>query len=335
MGQARGNSYWRQAHLAGVVIAFAVPLQAGAQATIAELAWAYAISPAGPTIEEDGTLHTLPGSDRSFTRTQIRNFFGPADWYPGDHPEMPQIVAQGREPAGIWACSMCHYPNGQGRPENAGVAGLPKEYFVQQMHDLRDGLRGSAQTLKANTLLMAGFAKAMTDQEIEQAAEYFGSMSWRPWIEVVETDTVPKTRIQGGMHLKLEGAEAGMEPIGQRIVESPIDAEHTEVLRNPRSGFVAYVPVGAIAKGAALAEGGDGKTIQCSICHGENLVGLAAVPPLRGRSPSYLARQLIDMQLGSRNGLWAPLMAAVVENLTAEDMLNLSAYLASLPPDPQ
>jgi hypothetical protein len=50
--------------------------------------------------------------------------FGPADWYPGDHPKMPDVVAHGRRPD-VHACSLCHYPNGKGRPENAGVAGLP------------------------------------------------------------------------------------------------------------------------------------------------------------------------------------------------------------------
>ncbi len=179
---------------------------------------------------------------------------------------------------------------------------------------------------------MIGFAQAITDEEIEQAAEYFSSMAWTPWLEVVETDTVPKTYIEGRMHLRFEGAEAGFEPIGRRIIETPINTEETEVLRNPRSGFIAYVPVGSVAAGEALAGTGGGKTIQCDICHGESLNGLAMVPAIRGRSPSYIARQLTDFQHGTRHGASAPLMQAVVEKLTADDILNLSAYLASLPP---
>jgi cytochrome c553 len=182
------------------------PSLAAAQSFIEELAWAYAISPAVTPPVDDGTRYSLPGTDRQFTLDEIRNRMGPADWYPGDHPSMPPIVAHGREAAGIWACSMCHYPNGKGRPENASVVGLPKAYFIQQMYDFRNGLRESAEPRKPNTPLMTGFAVAMTDEEIEQAAEYFSSMRWTPWIEVVETDTVPKTRIAGGMHLKLEGA---------------------------------------------------------------------------------------------------------------------------------
>jgi cytochrome c553 len=305
---------------------------ASAQARLEELDWAYAISPAGTQTPDDGALHSLPGSEGRFRRAEISNLFGPADWYPDDHPAMPPIVAKGREAAGIWACSLCHYPNGKGRPENAGVAGLEPGYFMQQLHDMRDGKRGSANTEKSNTNLMIAFAKNMTDAEIEAAANYFGSMPWTPWIDVVETDTVPKTYLSGGMHMRLEGAEAGVEPIGQRIVESPIDTEATEMLRNPRSGFTAYVPVGAVAAGKVLASTGGGKTTQCAICHGENLAGLGLVPPLRGRSPSYIARQLYDFQQGTRQGTWAPLMQGVVAKLNGKDMVNLAAYLASLPP---
>src|SRR5438093_658037 len=32
----------------------------------------------------DPTVHKLPGSEGAFTAAQIRDGFGPADWYPGD-----------------------------------------------------------------------------------------------------------------------------------------------------------------------------------------------------------------------------------------------------------
>jgi cytochrome c553 len=333
------NSRSRLEHyatLAAAILTVTVPGGAPAQPLIDELAWAYAITPgpAPPVPVDDGTLHSLPGSDRQFTLDQIRNRMGPADWYPGDHPSMPSIVAVGREAAGIWACSLCHYPNGKGRPENASVVGYPKEYFIQQMYDFKNGLRESADARKPNTPLMTGFAVAMTDDEILASADYFSSMKWTPWIEVIETDTVPKTRVAGGMHLKLEGAEAGTEPLGNRIVESPIDAEHTELLRNPRSGFIAYVPKGSIARGEALARSGNDGVTACTVCHGAALDGLAMIPSLRGRSPSYIARQLVDMKEGKRRGAWTPLMAPVVASLNAADILNLAAYLASLEPLP-
>jgi cytochrome c553 len=289
-------------------------------------------APGAPAAAPDATQHKLAGSDRSFTVAQIRDQYGPADWFPGDHPAMPDIVAHGKRDQQVAACSLCHYPNGKGRPENAGVSGLPYSYFVQTMMDFKNDLRKSADSRKGNTNRMIAFAKAMSDDEIKAAAMYFSSMKWTPWIRVVETDTVPKTRIAGGMFLVLEGAEAGKEPIGQRIIEAPEKTEETETLRNSHSGFVAYVPPGSIKKGEALVTNGGGKTTRCSVCHGENLEGLGPVPGIGGRSPSYLVRQLHDMQLGTRKGTWTDLMKPVVEKLTAEDMLNIAAYTASKAP---
>jgi cytochrome c553 len=252
------------------------------------------------------------------------------DWFPNEHPPMPNVVVHGRQPH-VRGCAMSHMPSGQGRPENAALAGLPKDYIVGQLHDFAAGLRHSADPGKTNTSFRIAFAEAMTEDEIEQAADYFSSMRWTPWIDVVEADAVPKTRIAGGMHLRLDGAAAGTEPIAGRIVESPIDTEHTERLRDPRSGFIAYVPPGSVAKGQALVTTGGANTVACVICHGPDLDGLALVPPLRGRSPSYIARQLRDFQRHTRRGPWAPLMDQVVARLTADDIVNLSAYIASLP----
>jgi len=66
------------------------------------------------------------------------------------------------------------------------------------------------------------------------------------------------------------------------------------------------------------------------VCHGQDLNGLGPVPGIAGRSPSYIMRQLWDIQQGSRKGTWSPLMKQVVANLSQDDMLNLSAYVASL-----
>jgi cytochrome c553 len=281
-------------------------------------------------VPDDGTMRHLPSSSLSFTRTQIQNSYGPADWYPSDHPDMPEVVAHGRKPD-VRACSLCHYPNGKGRPENAGIAGLPYSYFVHTMNDFKNGSRKSADPRKPNTYLMIGFAKSMTDEEIDAAALYFSSMKWTPWIKVVETTTVPKTHIGGGMFLRLEGD--AKEPIGERIIETPENTEATEILRDSRSGFIAYVPVGSLKKGEELViKGGAGKTTRCGVCHGEDLKGLGPVPGIAGRSPSYLMRQLVDIQQGTRIGEWTRLMKPVVANLSAQDMLAIAAYAASREP---
>lgn len=293
------------------------PAQAGNQA-----------GPPPPPTPEDLMMRTVPGSSLQFNRLQIRDAFDPADWFPGDHPTRPEVVAHGRKPD-VRACSFCHYPNGMGRPENAGLAGLPVAYFMQQMADFRSDRRTTGDPRKSNTKVMITIAKAMTEAEIKAAAEYFASVKPRPWIHVVETADVPKTRAAGGMFLTLEGT--AREPIGSRIIETPENAEATETLRNARSGFIAYVPVGSLAKGEALVTAGGGKTTACGVCHGADLKGLGPVPGIAGRSPSYVARMLYDMQTGARKGAWFDLMKPVVARLTNDDLVSIAAYTASRP----
>jgi len=277
----------------------------------------------GPQAPDTTMLH-LDGSTAEFTRTQVNDGFGPADWFPGDHPVMPEIVAKGRRPD-IRACALCHYPSGQGRAENAGVNGFPVEYFIQQLKDFAAGNRKSADTRKQNTGAMASIAKAMTEEEMKASAEYYAALPFKQWIKVQESTTAPKTRINVGLFLALDGNET--EPLGDRIIEVPLSAEQTETYRNPHSGFIAYVPVGAVKKGEALAKSG-----QCALCHGADLKGIGPVPTIAGRSPSYMMRQMYDMQQGTRKGMWTGLMKPVVANLSQNDLLDLAAYVASKNP---
>ena len=124
---------------------------------------------------------------------------------------------------------------------------------------------------------MTRFAQMMTDEEIKAAAQYFTAISATPWITVVERATVPKTKPENGMFVALEGDEFGFEPIGERIIETPEKTHDSEFLRNPRSGFIAYVPPGSLEKGAALVLNGitaDGSKITaCTVCHGGDLRG--------------------------------------------------------------
>ena len=50
----------------------------------------------GGTPPDDGRKRTLPGGTGEWTVTEAANDYGPVDWYPGDHPKMPEIVAHGR-----------------------------------------------------------------------------------------------------------------------------------------------------------------------------------------------------------------------------------------------
>ncbi|MEK6211376.1 MAG: cytochrome C-binding protein [Pseudomonadota bacterium] len=292
--------------------------------------WAFAVNPPGTQpAPDDGTLRRVPGSSVAFTLTQIRDLFTVPDWHPDDHPPMPEVVRHGAKP-GVFACGYCHLPNGLGRPENSSLAGLPAEYIVQQVADFRSGARKSSEPASLPVNLMIAVAKDVTDADLKAAAEYFSALRPKPWIRVIETNTVPKTHVAGWM---LVASEAGAtEPIGQRIIEMPEDLERTE-LRDAASGFVAYVPAGSIRKGEALVTtGGAGKTTPCAICHGADLRGLGPVPALAGRSPSYVVRQLYDIRHGVRNGPWAELMKAVVAQLSEVDMMSIAAYTASRAP---
>ena len=312
----------------GVVAGDAAAQQSGSPTPPA---WAYPVNPGtggagGGGAARDDTRYRLPDTDRTFTRAEITNGFGPADWRPEIHPPMPEIVARGREPD-VRACGLCHYPNGQGRPENAPVAGLPAAYIIQQMADFKSGARKSSEPRMGPPAAMVRLAQAANDEEVAAAAEYFASFPFRRWIRVVETSTVPRLRFGGGMWLPAEGTE----PIGSRIVEVPEDTART-ALRDPASRFVAYVPVGSLARGETLVRSGGGRTTACGVCHGDDLRGLGPVPPLAGRSPSYLMRQLFDFKHGARAGVWAPLMKGVVAGLAQDDMLAIAAYAASLAP---
>ena len=74
------------------------------------------------------------------------------------------------------------------------------------------------------------------------------------------------------------------------------------------------------------------KTTACTACHGADLRGIGPVPPIAGRTVSYLTRQMWDFKSGARSGPWSPLMKQIVDKLTDDDMLALAAYAASQKP---
>lgn len=277
----------------------------------------------GAPVPENGVKHELPGTDRRFTRNEAYNDYGPADWYPGDHPTMPDVVARGKQAEGARACALCHYPNGQGKMENAHVAGLPAAYILQQLEAFRSGARRSADPRKANTNEMAGIARALTPEEMKAAADYYASIPFKPWVRVVEAEQAPAVRgTANGLLLPIPNA-APISTAG-RIIEMPEHPERTETMRDPRAGFVTYVPPGSVAKGQALA-----KANNCGVCHGPALKGVANVPGIAGRTASYTMRQLWDMKQGTRK---SALMGPIVAKLSADDLLNITAYVASQTP---
>jgi cytochrome c553 len=230
----------------------------------------------------------------------------------------------------VRACGSCHRAAGTGGPENASLAGLPAAYIVQQIEDYKTGARKFAGPQRGPSVLMTAIAKASNEEEIKSAAAYFSALKPATNIKVVETDTVPVTQIARVFYMLVK--DGGTEPIGQRIIETPVDAAQFEH-RDTRSQFIAYVPKGSIAKGEVLATtGGAGITTPCITCHGPDLRGVAPIPGIAGRSPSYLVRQLYDFQQHARAESAGAPMGPVVEKLSPDDMISLAAYVTSLTP---
>jgi cytochrome c553 len=285
--------------------------------------WAFPVTDKEqPNVPENNAPRSAPGSSKQYTRKQADDMFQIPDWYPNMYPPLPKIIANGNAP-NVRACGSCHLPVGTGHDESAYVAALPARYFEQQMRDYRSGARKGSGS-------MATIGQHITDAEIKEAADYFASLKPMKWTRVVETDMAPKTYIAQG-NKRLLHPQGGTEPIGQRIITVPED-EEIVLYRDPRKGFVSYVPKGSLAKGAELVSGANGKTVNCTICHGPDLKGIGDVPPIAGRTATYTVRQMFMMKSGERAGPGSALMKQVVANLTLDDMLNIAAYTASLDP---
>jgi len=300
-------------------------LLAGAALAADNPEWAYPATPP-PGQLDNITMNSVPGSSQQYTQAQIDDPFNPPDWFPSEHPPMPEIVAHGGpKPAGR-ACAQCHLPSGDGHPESASLAGLPANYIVRQMAVFKSGQRANARAG-----VMIAMAQVFANDEVNAAAEYFSHLKpTAGYNKVVETDTVAKSTIGAG-GMRFAAQDGGTEPIGDRIIVLPMD-ENEAKLRDPHSGFIDYVPSGSVAKGQALATGGGGKTVACTLCHGPDLKGMGEVPGIVGRTATYIFRQLNDIQSGARNGVGIAFMKPAVANLTQGDMIALAAYLESRNP---
>jgi cytochrome c553 len=240
---------------------------------------------------------------------------------------MPAPVQYGARPNGR-ACAYCHLANGSGRPENGTLAGLPAEYIAKQVAAFRDGSRLVANPA-SNVNSMHTIAKAVADSDVATAAAYFSALQLTRRNRVLEVARVPKTRIEI-MLFALDGA--GTEPIEGRLVEVPDEWERHE-LRDPGVHYTTYVPVGALARGRRLVTNGPaGAATACAKCHGPQLLGVGAIPPIAGRSPSNLLRQLINLRVGARHEDGSALMLPVVNALTIDDMVAVAAYVGSRAP---
>src|SRR5689334_22900419 len=319
--------------LVACALASALVVITGDSATFEPPQWAFGAGEKGAPYPDDGKPKHLAGSTRAYTFAQIEDSFAPADWYPQDHPPMPQVpVATGRKPD-VRACSWCHLPTGFGHPQSANIAGHSADYLTRQLADFKSGARHSS----VGNSIMATITRAMTADEVRAAVNYYTKLRRRPWVKVVEADMAPRTEIvEGG--LRIQRTPVVLERLGERIVEVPQFTERTR-LYDSHAAFVAYVPIGSIKRGRDFVATGAGKVQACSSCHGKDFRGAEpppdstlSVPDLRRRFPSYIVRQHYDFNSGARSGEGAMLMKPEALQMSLRDMIDVAAYLGSLAP---
>jgi hypothetical protein len=98
---------------------FEVPPQPGATPT-----------PPAPA-NTDQTMYSLPGVTAKFSRAQIANRFGPADWFPGDHSQMPEWSLMASNPtSGRAACATI--PTAKGARKTRVSAACPPNISYTQ-----------------------------------------------------------------------------------------------------------------------------------------------------------------------------------------------------------
>jgi cytochrome c553 len=279
----------------------------------------------------DTTLRKLAHSDRSFTGRQLSDAVNPPDWHPESHPAAPDVVIHARKEM-KYACGLCHLPDGQGRSENATIAGLPADYIRRQVADFRSGARAAAVEFSASTR-MKDVAVAATDAELADAAKYFSGIHPRKQYLVVETTEVPRSYQAGGLYALRPGG--GVEPLGDRMMEISDNIEHHE-MRDPMETFTVYVQPGTLEKGrkVAITARADSPT-RCATCHGAELRGGSTGtvgPPIAGRSPLYLLRQMVGFRMKTRNGPTSAPMQVVMKQLSLDEMIAAAAYAGSRAP---
>lgn len=273
-----------------------------------------------PKSDPNEIVH-VPGSTRSYTRAQLDAGNAFPDWFPEDHPPAPRIVMEHDKPGFPLPCAECHWPNGRGDITSPPLAGLPRAYIVEQITAFRQGTRVMP--------LMAREVRAADGADLRLAADYFSALRYAPRMRVIETASVPKTHWSA--FVLVPDADGAREPIGQRIIDTPADFKAFEA-GDDHVGVIAYVPPGSIARGARIAAHGVGAAPACETCHGPDLRGTGAIPPLAGRPPTYIARELILFRLGKRNNAGAAPMRFEASQLTLQDMIDVAANAASRKP---
>jgi cytochrome c553 len=95
-------------------------------------------------------------------------------------------------------------------------------------------------------------------------------------------------------------------------------------------GSTKVVLVPSMARAGTSAAVGRGATLalNCTMCHGARGTSVSNSPNLAGQYPEVVIKQLQDYRTGHRS---SPIMEAIANSLSEQDMRDLAAYYAFLP----
>ena len=97
-----------------------------------------------------------------------------------------------------------------------------------------------------------------------------------------------------------------------------------------RAAVTATLFVATLSGFCAHADDVKDKVEVCKGCHGDNFVSqMENIPSLAGQLDQYIQWQLVYFRSGARKN---EQMQPIVEGMTNEDVRNLGAYFAGLPP---
>ncbi len=115
---------------------------------------------------------------------------------------------------------------------------------------------------------------------------------------------------------------AAQEATGGAEPEAPAqEAVVDEVDEASEAGAAEAMPVD-LAAGEALYQE------VCRACHGPRAQGMASFPKLAGQDAAYLSERLHQYKAGEKVGNNSALMYPIAEDLSEQDIANVTAYIA-------
>ncbi len=108
--------------------------------------------------------HPFPGEETPQCHT-CHNPHSPSEM---QEEETGQVAPADNAPAITSKCAKCHGAHGEGVKKNPVLAGLESAVFIERINEFKTGARKNK--------IMAKFAKALTDEEVAELAQYYESL---------------------------------------------------------------------------------------------------------------------------------------------------------------